>query len=81
MVKVKVYKFLELVNLGQSRRNGGVLYPRTPGDTRAEPQRESRDIFLEGVQLEVDLQGGGSHTNACKRWVSLESSVGGQKMS
>ena len=58
-----------------------MLYPRTPSDTRTEPQRESRDIFLEGMQPEVDLQGGLSCTNARKRLVSLKSPVGGQRMS
>ena len=39
------------------------------------------DIFLEGVQPEVDLHGGGSHTKASKRQVSLRSLVGGWGMS
>ena len=64
-----------------SRSNGGVFHPRTPSDMRAEPQCESRDILLAGVQPENDLHGGGSRTNARKRRVGLESPVGGQRMS
>ena len=63
------------------RRNGGVLYPRTPGDTRAEPQCESRDIRLVGLQPDNDQHGGGSHTYARKRCVGLEGLVGGEGMS
>ena len=42
-----------------SRRHGGVLYSRTPSDTRAEPQCEIGDILLAGVHPEDDLHGGG----------------------
>ena len=59
-----------------SRKNGGLLHPITPSDTRAEPQCESRDILLAGVQPEDDLHGGESRTNAHKRRVGLKSWVG-----
>ena len=63
-----------------SRRNGEVLYPRTPSDTRAEPQ--SGDSLLAEEQTEDNLHRGGSHTNnACKTQVGLKSPVGGQRIS
>ena len=68
-----------MVNI--SRRNGVVLCPRASSDTRAEPQWEFGDILLAGVQPEDDLHGAGGSTDACKRWVGLESQVGGWRMS
>ena len=56
-----------------------MLYPRTPSNTRTEPQCESRHILLVGVKPEDDLHGGGCHNNASKRLVGLKSPVGGQR--
>ena len=60
-----------------SRRDGGVLCLRASCDKKAEPQCEPGEILLAGVQPEDDLLGGGGCTDACKRWVGLESQVGG----
>ena len=54
--------------------------PRTISVQRTESQSTSRNILLNEAQSEDQLHGGGSCTNACKRWVSIESPVGRQKI-
>ena len=41
---------------------------------------ESRNILPNEAQSEVDMHGRSSCTNACERWISLQSMVSGRRM-
>ena len=63
-----------------SGRNGGVLCPRAPSDTRIESQCEPGDVLPADVQTKDDLHGGEGRVDACKIWFGLKSKAGGRKI-